>query len=146
MTISKEVLNALLSGVENADDLLGDQGLMKQLKVRLMERILGAELTDHLDYEPDAEPPNQQNNRRNSTTPKTLKCNDGALSVDVPRDKDGSFEPELIKKGQTQIDGMDDKIILCPEGDCRAICREGVFIPPDYRPAISELTSKRSMA
>ena len=110
MTISKEVLDELLSGVENADDLLGDQGLLKELKVRLMERMLGAELTDHLGYEPDAEPSNQQNNRRNGTTRKTLKGNDGALPIDVPRDRDGSFEPELIKKGQTRIDGMADKI------------------------------------
>ncbi|MCJ8335604.1 MAG: transposase, partial [Epibacterium sp.] len=111
MTISKDVLDELLNGVENADDLLGDQGLMKELKVRLMERMLGAELTDHLGYEPAAEPSNQQNNRRNGTTRKTLKGNDGALPIDVPRDRDGSFEPELIKKGQTRIDGMDDKII-----------------------------------
>ena len=59
MTISKEVLDELLSGVENADDLLGDQGLMKELKVRLTERMLGAELTEHLGYEPDAEPASQ---------------------------------------------------------------------------------------
>ena len=111
MTISKKVLDELLSGVENADDLLGDQGLMKELKVRLMERMLGAELTDHLGYEPGSEPTNQQSNRRNGTTRKTLKGNDGALPIDVPRDRDGSFEPELIKKGQTRIDGMDDKII-----------------------------------
>jgi hypothetical protein len=63
MTISKDVLDELLNGVENADDLLGDQGLMKELKVRLMERMLGAELTDHLGYEPAAEPSNQQNIR-----------------------------------------------------------------------------------
>jgi len=54
MTISKEVLDELLNGVENAEDLLGDQGLVKELKVRLMERMLGAELTEHLGYEPDA--------------------------------------------------------------------------------------------
>ena len=111
MTISKEVLDELLSGVENADDLLGDQGLMKELKVRLTERMLGTELTEHLGYEPDAEPASQQSNRRNGTTRKTVKGNDGALPIDVPRDRDGSFEPELIKKGQTRIDGMDDKII-----------------------------------
>ena len=99
MTITNEVLDELLSGVENAGDLLGDQGLMKELKVRLMERMLSAELTDHLGYEPDADPPNQQNNRRNGTTRKTLKGNEGALSIDVPRDRDGSFEPQLIKKG-----------------------------------------------
>jgi len=110
MTISKDVLDELLSGVENADDLLGDQGLMKELKVRLMERMLGAELTEHLGYE-SGEDPADQCNRRNGTSRKTLKGNDGALPIDVPRDRDGSFEPELVKKGQTRIDGMDDKII-----------------------------------
>ena len=111
MTISKEVLDELLSGVENADDLLGDQGLLKELKVRLMERMLGAELTDHLGYEPGDDPASAQGNRRNGTTRKTLKGNDGALPIDVPRDRESSFEPELIQKGQTRIDGIDDKII-----------------------------------
>ncbi|MFC6638099.1 hypothetical protein ACFQDR_12930 [Sulfitobacter sediminilitoris] len=55
MTISKELLDELLNGVKNADDLLGDQGLMKELKVRLMERMLGAELTEHLGYELDTQ-------------------------------------------------------------------------------------------
>ena len=111
MTISKDILDELLSGVENADDLLGDQGLMKELKVRLMERMLGAELTEHLGYDPGDEPAVNQSNRRNGTTRKTVKGNDGALPIDVPRDREGSFEPELIKKGQTRIDGVDDKII-----------------------------------
>jgi putative transposase len=65
MTITKEFLDELLSGVENANDSLGDQGLMKELKVRLMERMLGAELTNHLGYEPDSPPSIQQRNRRN---------------------------------------------------------------------------------
>ncbi len=72
---------------------------MKGLKVRLMEGMLGAELTS------------QQDNRRNGTMRKTLRGNDGVVPIDVPRDRDGSFEPELIRKGQTRIDGMDDKII-----------------------------------
>jgi transposase-like protein len=87
MTISKEVLDELLSGVENADDLLGNQGLMTELKVRLMERMLGAELTEHLGYEPETQPADHQSNRRNGTTRKTLKGNDGALPIDVPRDR-----------------------------------------------------------
>lgn len=99
MTISKEVLDERLYGIENADDLLGDQGLMKELKARLMERMLGAELTEHLGYEPDTQPTNQQSNRRNGTSRKTLKGNDGAPPIDVPRDREGSFEPELIQKG-----------------------------------------------
>jgi len=111
MTISKELLDELLSGIERPEDLLGDKGLMKELKVRLMERMLGAELTEHLGYEPHGEPDSQQTNRRNGATRKVLKGNDGAVPIDIPRDRDGSFEPELIRKGQTRIDGMDDKII-----------------------------------
>jgi len=111
MTISKELLDELLSGVERPEDLLGEKGLMKELKVRLMERMLGAELTEHLGYEPHGEPASQQTNRRNGATRKILKGNDGAVPIDIPRDRDGSFEPELIQKGQTRIDGMDDKII-----------------------------------
>ena len=111
MTISRELLDELLSGVERPEDLLGDKGLMKELKVRLMERMLGAELTGHLGYEPHGEPASQQSNRRNGAARKVLKGNDGAVPIDIPRDRDGSFEPELIQKGQTRIDGMDDKII-----------------------------------
>jgi putative transposase len=111
MTISKELLDELLSGVERPEDFFGDKGLMKELKVRLMERMLGAELTEHLGYEPHGEPASQQANRRNGASRKVLKGNDGAVPIDIPRDRDGSFEPELIRKGQTRIDGMDDKII-----------------------------------
>jgi len=57
MTISKELLDELLSGVELPEDLLGDKGLMKELKVRLMERMLGAELTEHLGYELNGDRP-----------------------------------------------------------------------------------------
>ena len=105
MTISRELLDELLSGVERPEDLLGDKGLMKELKVRLMERMLGAELTEHLGYEPHGEPASQQSNRRNGAARKVLKGNDGAVPIDIPRDRDGSFEPELIQKGQTRIDG-----------------------------------------
>ena len=123
MTISKELLDELLSGVERPEDLLGDKGLMKELKVRLMERMLGAELTEHLGYEPHGEPASQQSNRRNGAARKVLKGNDGAVPIDIPRDRDGSFEPELIQKGQTRIDGMTGRIprnthlmILKPNG------------------------------
>jgi putative transposase len=111
MTISKELLDELLSGVKRPEDLLGDKVLMKELKVRLMERMLGAELTEHLGYEPHCEPDSEQTNRRNGASRKVLKGNDGAVPIDIPRDRDGSFEPELIQKGQTRVDGMDDKII-----------------------------------
>nr|WP_281179117.1 IS256 family transposase [Roseibaca calidilacus] len=91
--------------------LLGDAGLMKELKIKLMERMLGAELTAHLGYEEGESAPSSQSNRRNGTSAKVLKGQDGELPVAFPRDRDSSFEPELVKKGQTRIDGMDDKII-----------------------------------
>jgi putative transposase len=111
MTISKEILDELLKGVERPEDLLGDAGLMKELKIRLMEGMLGAELTAHLGYEEGKEAPPGQANRRNGSSRKVLKGQGGELSVAVPRDRDSSFEPELVKKGQIRIDGMDDKII-----------------------------------
>ena len=144
MTISKELLDELLKGVEQPEDLLGDKGLIKELKVRLMERMLGAELIAHLGYEPHGEPADQQANRRNGATRKVLKGNDGAVPIDMPRDREGSFEPELIRMGQTRIDGIDDKIIHCPAGDCKAIFREGGFTPSDYRSGIFAPTLKRS--
>lgn len=68
MTISKEILDELLKGVERPEDLLGDAGLMKELKIKLMERMLGAELTAHLGYEEGKDAPTDQNNRRNGTS------------------------------------------------------------------------------
>ena len=111
MTISNELLDELLKGCKRPDDLLSEAGLMKKLKIRLMERMLGAELTAHLSYEAGAEPPPDQTNRRNGVTSKRVKGSDGEMPLAVPRDRDGSFEPELVKKGQTRIDGVDDKII-----------------------------------
>ena len=111
MTISKEILDELLKGVDRPEDLLGDAGLMKELKIKLMERMLGAELTAHLGYEEGESAPPSQRNRRNGTSTKVLRGQDGELPVAIPRDRDSSFEPELVKKGQTRIDGMDDKVI-----------------------------------
>ena len=111
MTISKEVLDELLKDCKRPDDLLGEFGLMKELRIKLMERMLGAELTAHLGYEVGQEAPLDQPNRRNGSSAKVLKGQDGEIPISVPRDRDGSFAPELVKKGQTRIDGMDDKII-----------------------------------
>ena len=90
MTISKELLDELLKGCERPEDLLGDAGLM--------ERMLGAELTAHPGYEDDKDAPAGQANRRNGTSSKRLKGQDGEVPIAVPRDRDGSFEPELVKR------------------------------------------------
>jgi putative transposase len=124
MTISDELLDELLKGCRRPEDLLGDGGLMKELKVRLMERMLGAELTAHLGYEAGGEPPPDQTNRRNGVSTKRVKGSDGEVQMSIPRDREGSFEPELVRKGQTRIDGVDDKIIgRMPPGCQCAISR-----------------------
>lgn len=66
----------------------------------MLDPLLGAKLAEHLGYEPHGDLASQQINRRNGATRKVLKGNDGAVSIDIPRDRDGSFEPELIRKGQ----------------------------------------------
>ena len=109
MTITPKMLDELLEGCERPEDPLGDGGLMKELKRALMQRMLGAELTEHLGYEHGAAPPAEQANRRNGAGRKTVRGQDGALEIAVPRDREGSFEPRLIPKGQTRIDGLDDK-------------------------------------
>ena len=91
MTISNELLDELLKGCKRPEDLLGDAGLMKELKVRLMERMLGAELTAHLGYDAGAEPPPDQTNRRNGVATKRVKGSDGEVPLSVPRDREGSF-------------------------------------------------------
>ena len=109
--INDDVLDELLRGCERPEDLLGDGGLMKDLKKALMQRMLGAELTEHLGYEHGQDAPPVQTNRRNGVSRKTVKGENGAFEIEVPRDREGSFEPRLIGKGQTRIDGLDDKII-----------------------------------
>jgi len=99
MTISNELLDELLKGCKQPEDLLGDAGLMKELKIRLMERMLG--------YDAGAEPPALQSNRRNGVAAKRVKGQDGEMPLSVPRDRDGSFEPGLVKKGQTRTRGME---------------------------------------
>lgn len=84
---------------------------MKGLMIRPMERMSGAELTAHPGHDEGKEAPARQRNRRNGASTKVLKGQDGELSVAVPRDRDSSFAPGLVKKDQTRIGGMDDKII-----------------------------------
>lgn len=109
--IDDAILDELLKGCERPEDLLGDDGLMTGLKKALMQRMLGAELTEHLGYEHGEDAPPSQANRRNGASRKTVRGEGGAFEIEVPRDRDGSFTPKLVGKGQTRIDGLDEKII-----------------------------------
>src|SRR5467141_111000 len=109
-TITAEHLDELLANYEKPEDLTGDQGLFKQLKKALIERALGAELTEHLGYEKGDPAGRGSGNSRNGSSSKTLLTDDGTVEIAVPRDRAGSFEPQLIGKGQTHFDGFDEKI------------------------------------
>ena len=90
---------------------MADGGLMMEPRRALMQRMLGAELSEHLGYERGEAPPPVRTNRRNGVSRKTLRSEDGTFAIEVPRDREGSFEPRLVAKGQTRIDGLDEKII-----------------------------------
>lgn len=111
MAIKDEILDELLKGYQKPEDLLGQDGIFQQLKTALLERALGAELTHHLGYEKGDPAGRNTGNSRNGHGRKTLKGEDGQIQIAVPRDRDASFEPQLIKKGQTRFDGFDERII-----------------------------------
>ncbi len=111
MAIRKEILDELMASCEGSEDLLGPDGLLKQLKAALVERALQEELTSHLGHEKGAPNGRRGSNVRNGSSAKTLKSEDGELAIRVPRDRDGSFEPKLVPKHQRHFDGFDDKIL-----------------------------------
>jgi putative transposase len=90
---------------------MGDAGLFKELKKALMERALGAELTHHLGYERGDPAGRGSGNSRNGHSPKRVLSDDGELDLAIPRDRAGTFEPQLVPKGQTRLDGFDGKVI-----------------------------------
>jgi putative transposase len=110
-TITPELLDQLLANYEKPEDLTGENGLFKQLKKALIERALGAELTEHLGYEKGDPAGRGSGNSRNGASAKTILTDDGEIDIAVPRDRAGSFEPQLIAKGQTHFTGFDDKIL-----------------------------------
>jgi putative transposase len=110
-TIAPELLDQLLANYTKPEDLLGEGGLFKQLKKALIERALGGELTEHLGYEKGDPAGRGSGNNRNGVSSKTVLTGEGELEIEVPRDRAGSFEPQLIPKGQTRFDGFDDKIL-----------------------------------
>jgi putative transposase len=110
-TIRPEVLDELLAGYGRPEDLLGDDGLFKQLKKALLERALGAELSAHLGYDKGDPAGRGTGNSRNGYSDKTVLSEDGEIDLAVPRDRQGSFEPVIVPKGERRLDGFDDRIV-----------------------------------
>lgn len=111
MAISKDVLDELMKNYKGPDDITGPDGLIKQLSKALIERAMQSELTDQLGYEKHDSAIKPTENRRNGTSKKRLRSDQGPMEIDVPRDRDGKFNPIIVPKHQREFKGFDDKIL-----------------------------------
>jgi len=105
-----ELMDRLLEGL-SPEEIVGRDGLLDELTKRFMERALEGELTEHLGYPKHAPEGRNKGNSRNGRTAKRLKTANGEIALEVPRDRDGSFEPQLVSKGQRRFPGFDEKVI-----------------------------------
>lgn len=104
-----ELIDQLLAGCDDPKEILGKKGLLHQLQKKLVERALEAELEHHLGYAPHER--TSTANARNGRTKKTVKTGTSELEIEVPRDREGSFEPQLVKKRQRRLEGFDEKVL-----------------------------------
>jgi putative transposase len=112
MAIDTKLIDQLLSEHgHRREDIVGETGLLKQLTKALLERVMQAEMTNHLGYEKHDPAGYKTGNSRNGKTKKKLTGEFGQIELETPRDREGSFEPQMIAKHQTRFDGFDDKII-----------------------------------
>ena len=146
MPISDKLIDQLLEGCNSPDDILGEAGLLKQLTKKVAERALNAEMEQHLGYAKHAPEGRNSGNSRNGKSSKKVRSVHGEIDLDIPRDRSGSFEPKLIKKGEKQLNGFDDRIIsLYARGmttrDIQAHFEEsyGVEVSPTF---ISQVTNE----
>jgi transposase-like protein len=108
------LLDELLKDYSDPQEILGENGLLKVLQKKLVERALEAELSHHLGYE--ANDKASGSNRRNGKGQKTVQSDSGQFAIDVPRDRDGSFEPQIVKKRQRRLAGFDEKVLSLYSG------------------------------
>jgi len=111
MAIDKTLIDQLLADYKKPEDIIGENGLLKQLTKAILERALQAELTDHLGFEKHDPAGHHSGNTRNGASRKALKGDFGELELETPRDRNASFEPKIVAKGQARFTGFDDKII-----------------------------------
>jgi len=111
MAIRKEILDELLKEYKGPDDFYGPEGIIKQLSKALIERVMQAELTEQIGYEKSQSGEKETSNRRNGNSSKTLRTDQGPMEIEVPRDREGEYEPQIIAKHQREWRGFDDKIL-----------------------------------
>ncbi len=106
-----KLADSLLANYKKPEDLIGENGLLKQLTKMLVERALEVEMATHLGHDKNESVTNSTGNTRNGYSTKTLQGDFGELPLDIPRDRQGGFEPQMVAKHQTRWTGFDDKII-----------------------------------
>jgi len=111
MATQDELLDELMKNYKKPEDLIGESGLLKQLTKAIIERAMKTEMTAHLGYEKHEPAGKKSGNSRNGNSKKTIKGEFGNLEIEVPRDRNSTFEPVIIPKGETRFTGFDDKII-----------------------------------
>src|SRR5436189_2557308 len=111
MALDKDLIDKLLGDYQKPEELIGENGLLKQLTKALVERALNAELTHHLGYEKNDAEGRGSGNSRNGASRKTVMGDFGEVEIEVPRDRVGDFEPKIVGKHQRRFTGFDDKIL-----------------------------------
>jgi transposase-like protein len=107
-SIPKDLVDQFVTGPMSAEAV---ENISQAFKKALIERALGAELSHHLGYRPGADKPEDSTNHRNGASAKTVLTGDGPMRIEVPRDREGSFEPLLIAKHERRFTGFDEKIV-----------------------------------
>ena len=113
-TIPTTLLDELmhhLPAMPTQEDLFGPEGVVKQMSAALIERCLQTELSTHLGYEKNQRGQEARPNHRNGYSGKTLKSDAGEIELAIPRDREGSYDPLLVKRGQTSLTGFNEKIL-----------------------------------
>lgn len=105
-----KLIDEMIAG-KTAEEIVGEGGLLQQLTKRLYERVLEGEMTHHLGYPPRAPAGKNSGNSRNGKTTKTIKTDRADIAVAIPRDRNGEFEPQIIRKHQRRWPGFDDQVL-----------------------------------
>jgi len=139
------MVDELIAGKRGESEILGSGGVLGELTRRMVERALSEELSEHLGYPAGNAPLGGAGNSRNGGTPKTLLTDNGPVRIAQPRDRGGSFEPQIVKKSQRRLAGLDEKIVALYAGGMTTREIE-TYISDLYGPGVSRETVSRVTA
>ncbi len=109
--INLDLVDQLLKDYKSPEDVLGENGILKQFTKALLERAMQVEMAEHLGYEKHDASGDNSGNSRNGSSGKTMKGDFGELPIEVPRDRNSEFSPKIVPKGKTRLDGFNEKML-----------------------------------